>query len=134
MQLTSGFAVRSRCIDVSQMQNSYPKQMRKTLRELAALAYERELGNHLAELRTGFSEWVEHKISAHELSDRIHQFHDGPSRDLFSVNQKFKPDFLVSRAIALGVLTENEVPSDIREALSTQIESLKSLTENDGTG
>jgi hypothetical protein len=119
---------------VSQMHKSYPKQMRKELRELAALAYERELGRHLAELEVRFSEWVQHKISAHELSDRIHEFHDGPSRDLFSVNQQFKPDFLVSRALATGVLNESEIPSDILKALSNQIESLKSIVEDDGTG
>ena len=115
------------------MQKDYSKHMKKKLRELAAVAYDRELGRHLEELRLCFVDWSEHKISSHDLSDRIHLYHDGTSRDLYSLNQQFKPDFLVARAIALGVLTDDEVPSDVREVLSTRIETLKSLLEDEST-
>ena len=116
------------------MRKSDHKQKRKKLRELAILAYERELGAHLGELQEDFSEWRENKISVYELSDRIHEFHHGPSRELYNINEQFKPDFLVARAVSLSVLSEDELPNDILETLSKQIESLKSLTEEDSTG
>jgi hypothetical protein len=116
------------------MRKSEQKQMRKKLRELAILAYERELGVHLGKLQEDFSKWREGKISVYELSDRIHEFHHGPSRELYNLNEQLKPDFLVARAVSLSVLSEDELPNDILEMLSKQIESLRSLPEEDSTG
>lgn len=121
-------------LHVSRMPKNDRKKMKRQMRELATLAYERELGNHLSKLQRNFSEWGAHKITAFELSDRIHEFHNGPSRELFKTYDLPKPDFLVVRAVVLGILTEEEVPAEILEFLSGQIQSLRSLAEDNGTG
>jgi hypothetical protein len=60
------------------------KAQRKRLRELAAIAYRRQLAVELAELETDFTKWRAGKLDALELSERIHAFHDGPFRVLHS--------------------------------------------------
>jgi len=104
------------------------------MRELVTLAYERELGEHLSNLQKHFSEWNAQQISAFDLSDRIHEFHNGPSRELFKAYDSASPDFLVAQAIVLGILHRDEVPDEILEALSPRIESVRSLIGDSGTG
>ena len=53
------------------------------MRKLAALAYERKLDKVLEALEKGFKRWRKNKITAFELSEIIHKFHNGPARDLW---------------------------------------------------
>ena len=94
---------------------------RKDLRRLAELAYERELNEELGALEESFHQWRCGSINAYDLSQAIHEFHDGPARDLYVSYNRLKPDLLVARAFARGVLTENDVAPSIRDALRSQI-------------
>jgi hypothetical protein len=107
--------------------SSLNKSLREKLRELAGLAYERELGQHLGKLHERFDQWRDGKMLASELSDHIHEFHDGASRDLYGLYGKFKPDFIVARALGTGILTEDEVPVDVRQAIAERIEAFRRL-------
>ncbi len=67
------------------------------------------LAAELAKLEVEFQRWRAGELSPHELSDLIHEFHQGPSRHLFS---KYDHDFRelnVVDAIRRGVLTTAEV-------------------------
>jgi hypothetical protein len=59
------------------------KANKRKLRELAGMAYRRELGAELSKLEEEFARWRSGEIDPFELSDRIHRFHDGISRDLY---------------------------------------------------
>ena len=48
------------------------------------LTYERELAKALESLGEDFKRWRKTKISAFELSELIHKFHNGIARDLWS--------------------------------------------------
>jgi len=96
-------------------------EQRKELRRLAELAYERELSAELGVLESHFGKWRQGEIDPFELSDAIHQFHQGPARDLYVANAGPKPEALVARALAREVLAEDEVPQAIREALQSMI-------------
>lgn len=93
------------------------KANKRKLRELAGVAYARELGAELSKLETEFTKWRSGSIDPFELSDRIHRFHGGVSRDLYSLYSRLPPSHSVARALALQVLQESEVPSEILEAL-----------------
>jgi hypothetical protein len=56
------------------------KAERRAIRELAGLAYERELAGELTKLRASFDAWVAGQMTPFELEQVIHQFHDGVSR------------------------------------------------------
>jgi hypothetical protein len=73
------------------------KSERARLRELASIAYERELARELAKLEDGFRRWRAGEINAFGLSDAIHLFHQGPSRDLFSKYAPSNLEIVVAR-------------------------------------
>ena|SRR6476659_2813508 len=98
------------------------KATKRKLRELAGVAYRRELGHELAKLEMDFTRWRSGEIDPFELSDRIHRFHDGVSRDLYVAYRNLSPIHAVARAIALQVLDRTAVPSEIFEELESMVQ------------
>ena len=86
------------------------------------MAYTRELSAELAKLEDDFGKWRSGEIDPFELSDRIHRFHDGASRDLYVLYRDIVPSHTVARAVVLGLIQGNEVPSEILNALEPGIE------------
>jgi hypothetical protein len=64
-----------------------------------------------------------------ELSNAIHEFHQGDARDLWSTYQMPHHSMLVARAIALGLLSEDELPATLWDKLR---ESVVAFTEEAG--
>jgi hypothetical protein len=97
--------------------HQYPKHIKRLIREYAAQAYEIELGRALGELEQQFTLWRSGQISAGELSDCIHAFHQGPSRELWGRYNADIDDMLVAHAIVTGLLPRETVPAELLEAL-----------------
>ncbi len=93
--------------------NLKSKANQRKLRELAGVAYTRELTAELSKLERDFAQWRSGEIDPFEMSNRIHRFHDGVSRDLFVRYRDLPPDFAVARGIAFHFLQEGEIPSEI---------------------
>ena len=103
----------------------FTKAQRRKLRELGAIAYERDLSAELSKLETEFERWRASEIDAHELSDRIHGFHQGPARKLFSTYDHANRNFAVAHAIHRGLITEEEAGADIIEMLQVHLAFLR---------
>ena len=101
------------------------KAQRERLRELAAIAYERQLSVELGKLEAEFARWRAGKLDGHELSDRIHAFHDGPSRKLYSRYTDTHSGFNVAAAIVDKTLSESEVDVEILELLRERLDLLR---------
>ena len=99
----------------------YSKKERAELRRLASEAYERELGSRLSELDKSFAEWRRGKLLSSELSGAIHEFHQHTARDVWSAYQSPHESIIVARAIALGIISEKEVATAIREKLRESV-------------
>ncbi len=97
------------------------KAQRRELRRLAALAYDRELAKELEAVEVQFRQWRAGNLDVHQLSDLIHQFHDGVARDLFVMYTGGQLGSVVAQAVARNALHENELPLDLRELLREQI-------------
>lgn len=97
--------------------NRFTKLERKELRRLADLAYERELAMALEALEGEFKQWRGKKISAFELSELIHKFHNGIARDLWSFYTTGHTGLNVKHAIADGVILKTEISAGILEKL-----------------
>ena len=104
------------------------KFIKRKLRELAGAAYERELGAELSKLEAEFLQWRSGGIDPFELSDRIHRFHDGVSRDLYVLYERLSPSHAVARALALQLLQESEVPSEILDSLQGPLQFYREQT------
>ncbi len=107
------------------------KAIRRELRELAGQAYEEELRRALAPLAEAFERWKARAASSPEISDLTHEFHPGPSRQIWSMYQSLKPDALVARAVALGFLAKEGMPPEIAASLAGQIEAFENLARDE---
>jgi len=108
----------------------YSKHVKRLLRELAAEAYEKELSRELAKLEKSFDDWREGRINSGELSDRIHQYEVGPSRDLYKKYNDGQNDFNVAFAIVTGLLDREEVPEQLMEAIDNHVRFYESLKDS----
>ena len=109
----------------------FTKAQRRRLRELGAIAYERELSAELSKIEAEFGRWRAGEIDAHELSERIHRFHQGPARELFSKYDHSNLDFMVAHAIHRGLITEKEISVDDIEMLCVHLEFLRDRENDD---
>ena len=98
--------------------HNLPKAARRAIRELASLAYERELAAELAKLRVEFDTWAAGEMNAFELEQAIHHFHHGVARELYN---RYSPGstlpHAVAAAIMLGTICSTEIPAPAREHL-----------------
>ena len=89
---------------------------------MQGVAWERELIEALRLVREDFDAWEGGEISPFELSDRIHKFHDGCSRELFISYSGSLDASLISSAVAKGVIEEAELSEGFRAELAEDIE------------
>ncbi len=95
------------------------------MRELQGLAWRKELEEELGKLECHLSSWREGLIDAFELSDQIHRFHNGVSRDLYTYYTGSDFMFTVPGAIAKGTIDESEVSEELLEIISEDIEHFR---------
>jgi hypothetical protein len=100
------------------------------LRQLAQVAWEAELDDKLERLFEDFSRWADDGMSAFELSEKIHQFHNGTSRELYGRYTGLDPATAVARAIAIGILDDGVLDETLRTKLSAQIETFRSIEDD----
>jgi hypothetical protein len=105
------------------------KTQRRRIRELAGLAHERELSAELAKVEAAFKRWRAGELDAFELSEAIHEFHQGPSRELYSLYEPAHLDVVVAGAIHRGVISPEEAGGDIMEALGRLLAGYRSQTQ-----
>jgi hypothetical protein len=99
------------------------KEEKRQARELADAAWKSELSEALEQLSVLFSDWHKSRIDAFQLSDAIHEFHDGQSGELFKrYRGGLRPEDLAARAIAWELVPPSEIPAALRRALAHRIE------------
>lgn len=92
------------------------------MREFAAAAHEEELRRALLPLRDTFQQWERGEVSSGELSDSIHQFHQGPARYLFVRYNTNRLEIPLAYAIVTGVVDKVKVPQELLEHLARAID------------
>ena len=108
----------------------YSKSVKRSLRQLAATAHEREVGVHLSRLAESFAQWQAGTLETWDLTDQIHQFHNGPSRALFNTYNGRDSDVAVAHALVEGILKESEVPPEVAAAIAHAIAFYRYLKQD----
>ena len=108
-------------VGVAAMADRWSKKQRRELRALQGLAWERELEEALRLLRSDFEAWAKGETSAFELSEHIHKFHNGRSRELFNMYAGSLDNWWVGHTVAKGVIDESELSDDLRDVLKDDI-------------
>lgn len=109
--------------------SDYPKHVKRLLREYAAKPYERELCRELAPHDQAFAEWRAGAIDSSELSQRIHQYETGPSRELFKRYSNGESALNVAYAVVTGILNQSEVAAELFEAFQRPLDFYRILNE-----
>ena len=65
------------------MSGDLTKADKKKVRELAGIAWERELREEIRGIADAINEMENGSLSPFDVNDRIHEFHNGASRDLY---------------------------------------------------
>ena len=105
----------------------FNKRERVVLQQFAREAWNAELGEALTELYEEFGKWADDAMDAMELSDKIHEFHNGVSRELYGLYTSLDSSILVSRAVALGFLEENAIGKELLAKLKPEIEWVRKV-------
>lgn len=105
------------------MLDGYGKSVKKEILRLNGIVYEREMNRETAKLLEHFREWESGKLDVFQLNDLIHEYHNGPSRELYKqyVMGQNCADFSVACGIRDGLLKPDEVSPDTMAALQTLI-------------
>jgi hypothetical protein len=103
------------------MEEPIPRQIKKLLREYSGIAYEIELRRELAALAAHFDEWKNGQMDSWELTDAIHDFHNGASRELYKKYNSGLLEFNVAHAIFTGLLDRTQIPAELLEHLARHL-------------
>lgn len=90
--------------------------MRK-MEHLANLAYERELQRELSRVRRHIDLYRERESKFFNLSEIKLKFFRETSDELWQLYNRMETEKLVERAVALGLLSDDDVPDEVRNAL-----------------
>jgi hypothetical protein len=80
------------------------------------------LTDALDELFERFCIWADDGVSATDLSEEIHKFHNGISRELYKIYAMLQPHMAVARAIAKGFFSDESLDPSLCEKLQPLIE------------
>ena len=112
------------------MNRDFSKGDRKRIRALAELAWGRMLRQEFMAIRDSIDSMEQGDVSPFEVSDVIHRFHNGVSRELYSQFSESVPWFGVCSAYLGGVLTDEDfvcASERIHKQLERHVEVSKQL-------
>lgn len=107
----------------------YPKKIKKMLRKYKMEAHEVELHRELSKLGESFEEWKNGTIGSGEFSYRIHQYEQGPSRELFKKYNYGEDALNVAYAIVIGLLDGEKIPVELLEEIESALSFFQSMED-----
>jgi len=100
------------------------RKIDKQMRELAQLAYERDLSRCIDVLHAQMSEWKDGRMTVWDIEQSIHEFHNKIARSLYrsyAMNDTF---LAVAFGVAQGVLSLNDIPESEKAKIQDVAESI----------
>ena len=99
-----------------------PKRIKRLVREWAGIAHDRELTKALLDLGVHFDRWQRGEITAADLNDLVHRYHQGASREIWKTYATTHLEPAVGFAVATGILRREELPPDLLQHVGGLIE------------
>jgi hypothetical protein len=107
------------------------KKVKRRLRELAGIAYERELRAALKPVEQALADMHAGKCDAFAVSEVIHQFHQKPARDLWVQYNRMDPEFSITGALLDNIISPEEMPAEVRQWFIERAELLRKVRSSD---
>ncbi len=113
-------------------EHELPKSTKKALRSLRDLAHEAALRRALESLSQDFDRWKKREIDSFELANRIHAFHNGPSREIYNrYTSRLDLTFLVGYAVQEGLIAKESIPEEVLPYLGKVFSLFRKLSPAD---
>lgn len=109
---------------------SYPKSIRAQFRALIALAHERDQAAALEALAQHFDAWRAGRLDPFELNQLIHEYHHGPSREIWKRYDDPDPEACLAHAIVRGVIRGDEVSPELMGIVGQLVESIRAWDDD----
>ena len=90
--------------------------MKNKMQDLANLAYERELARELSKLQQYIELYRHRQNRFFQVSELKFKFMQETSDEILRLYDHLEADQAVSRAVALGLLSKEELPPDMHES------------------
>jgi hypothetical protein len=90
---------------------------KRALRELAGTAHEEALRRALRPVGEAFARWNRGELSSVALGELMHEFHQGPARQLWVTYHRATLEISVAQAILDGLLDRQTIAPDVLESL-----------------
>jgi hypothetical protein len=107
------------------------KKVKRQLRELAGVAYEREMRSALKPVEQALADMHAGKCDAFAVSEVIHQFHQKPARDLWVQYNQMESEFSIAAALLDNVISPEEIPVEMRQWFIERAELLRKIRSSD---
>jgi hypothetical protein len=111
------------------MESNLPKSVKKELAAMVYAAHEAALRSELSKLAKHFESWQRGGINSFDLTEHIHEFHDGPNREIykrFTYGRNADLSMLAASALADGLIDDKKVPEEVSPYLEKWLEFYRS--------
>lgn len=96
-------------------------EMQEKMTNLANLAYERELNRELSRVQRHIDLYRERESKFFNLNEIRFKFYREISDEIWLLYNRLEPDKAIERAVALGLLNDEEVPEEIRSTINRAV-------------
>jgi len=86
------------------------RKIDKRMKELAQLAYERDLSRCIDVLHAQMNEWKDGKMTVWDIEQSIHEYHDKIARSLYRSYAMTDTFLAVAFGVAQGVISIDDIP------------------------
>lgn len=106
------------------------RKIDKRMKELAQLAYERDLSRCIDVLHAQMNEWKDGKMTVWDIEQSIHEYHNKIARSLYRSYAMTDTLLAVACGVAQGVLSLDDIPESekakIRDVTGSITRGMKS--------
>lgn len=95
--------------------------MLEKMMHLANVAYERELRRELSRVQRHIDLYRDKESKFFKLTEIKSKFYRETSDEIWRLYDRLAPDKAIERAVSLGLLSEEELPEDVRETLQQAV-------------
>ena len=110
-----------------------PNRLKALLRQHAAVAWEAEMRAALGSLAAKFDEWKAGRMSSDDLHAAIHEYHNGPGREIWKRFATSNPKVPLAHAVAAGLVPEESLPIEVRGEIAGMVELFRDRDQEQDT-
>lgn len=100
------------------------RKIDKRMKELARLAYERDLSRCIDVLHAQMNEWKHGRMTVWDIEQSIHEYHDKIARSLYRSYAMTDTFLAVAFGVAQGVLSLDDIPNSEKAKVQDVAESI----------